>query len=33
MAPHVGPCANSLAGEVIADARRDCLPLLVIVAE
>ena len=27
---YVGPCAASLAGEVMADARRDCLPILVI---
>ena len=28
--PHVGPCAGSLAGEDIRQARADCLPVLVI---
>jgi hypothetical protein len=28
---HIGPCARSLAGDSLPDARRDCLPVLVIV--
>jgi len=28
---HIGPCARSLAGDSLPDARRDCLPLVVIV--
>jgi len=30
MRPHIGPCAASLAGDSLPDARRDCLPVLVI---
>jgi len=28
--PYVSPCAGALAGESIPDARRECLPVMVI---
>jgi hypothetical protein len=30
MQPHIGPCANALAGSDIAAARADCIALVVI---
>ncbi len=30
MQPHIGPCAGSLAGDGMKEARRDCTPLVII---